>query len=171
MRAYRVILPCQLLVFIMSDLIRSNVDSILSNAGIKFDAVCLGQNQDDNKWQCFEWKCKLSKLDPALYINGHQKATKSESFDFRMGIGYCKKDRFGRTIPTAPHAADVLCSLILDSLACNVSFNEWCDMFGYDTDSRKALETYLLCQQNTEKMRNVINAETIKALEIALQDY
>ncbi len=156
----------------MSDLIRSNVDSILSNACIKFDAVYLGMNQDDeSSWKCFEWKCKLSKLDPAIYINGHQKTIKSESFDFRMGMGHCKKDKFDRTIPTEPHAADVLSDLILESVACNVSFNEWCGMYECDTDSRKALYTYLLCQQNTEKMRNIINAETIKALEVALQDY
>lgn len=73
--------------------------------------------------------------------------------------------------PIAPHAADVLYSLILDSSACDQSFDDWCGDFGYDTDSRKALETYLACQENSSKLRKVFNGEQIAKLEEILQDY
>jgi hypothetical protein len=56
-----------------------------------------------------------------------------------------------------------------DSDACTMSFNEWCDNFGYETDSRKALSTYHACQENTEKLRKA--KLPIEAVKEALQDY
>jgi hypothetical protein len=55
--------------------------------------------------------------------------------------------------PREPSLDDVLYSLVMDASACESSFDDWCSDFGYDTDSRKALETYLLCQENTTKLR------------------
>ncbi len=73
--------------------------------------------------------------------------------------------------PQTPHAADVLCSLILDSSAVGQSFESWCDDFGFDTDSRKAFNTYAACQQNADKLARIFNAAQMEALRNALQDY
>jgi hypothetical protein len=39
--------------------------------------------------------------------------------------------------------SDLIESLVFDMEACSIRFNEWCDNFGYDSDSRKALDIYL----------------------------
>lgn len=54
---------------------------------------------------------------------------------------------------TPPKLDDVLHSLGMDAEACEQSFEEWCSNMGGDTDSRKALETYLACQGAAAKLR------------------
>ena len=73
------------------------------------------------------------------------------------------------TKATPPQLADVLFSLLMDLLACDQSFNNWCWDCGYDTDSRKALETYLTCQESGAKLR-AIGAKFDELHEV-LQDW
>jgi len=55
-----------------------------------------------------------------------------------------------------PVLADVLHCLLSDSSAIGEAFTDWCSNLGYEADSRKALDTYLQCQENGVKLRNVI---------------
>lgn len=73
----------------------------------------------------------------------------NEAFDYYTGTGERKDDK-----PQTPELSSVLCSLVMDAGACDESFDGWCCNFGYDTDSRKALETYLACQESATKLRN-----------------
>ena len=54
-----------------------------------------------------------------------------------------------------PKLDDVLYSLLSDSEACDLDFDEWCAEFGYDTDSRKALAVYEACKANGEKCKRL----------------
>ena len=63
------------------------------------------------------------------------------------------KELFQVSHATPPILDDVLHSLVMDSDACETSFCDWCGDFGYETDSRKALEIYLACQENATKLR------------------
>ena len=75
------------------------------------------------------------------------------SFEWRVSINNAIFSFYtGSALGSEPTLDDVLYSLISDSQACEMSFDEWCSDFGYNTDSRKALETYLLCQSNTKKL-------------------
>jgi hypothetical protein len=73
------------------------------------------------------------------------------------------------TKPVAPKPTDLIYSLIADASACEESFEDWCSNFGYETDSRKALETYLACQASGEKLRKL--GLKLDILREALQDY
>jgi hypothetical protein len=73
------------------------------------------------------------------------------------------------TKPVNPKALDVLFSLTIDASACDESFSDWCSNFGYDTDSRKALDLYLKCQANAEILRK--NGFSITLLQEAFMDY
>lgn len=87
------------------------------------------------------------------------------SFDFYTGQGLVKDN--GR--PKPPTLDDVLYSLVMDSSAAQESFEEWCGNYGYDTDSRSALDTYLQCQESYHKLIKAgidINKEQER-----LQDY
>lgn len=85
-------------------------------------------------------------------------------------VGFPIKDLYATFTPV-PASAGVIWSLLLDSSASNESFDDWCADFGYDTDSRKALETYLACQQNGTKLRKVFTRSQLSTLQAMLEDY
>jgi hypothetical protein len=60
---------------------------------------------------------------------------------------------------------------LLDSSAADSSFDDWCADYGYDTDSRKALESYLECQQTSIKLRKVFTNSQLETLQTMLEDY
>jgi hypothetical protein len=71
----------------------------------------------------------------------------------------------------APPAASVLYCLLLDSSAVGQSFESWASEYGYDTDSRKAEQTYRDCQQIANKLARVIPAAVRAELAALLEDY
>lgn len=174
----------------MSEEARAKVDIILQEAGVKFSAIYLGEQKTgfdrSTPWQCDKYSCAFTKGD------GREA---QEEFDFYMGVGNRKLMPWGRHVlgydggpaptrntllwhawqktaaPVAPHPADLLYSLINDKSAAEQTFANWCSDFGYDQDSRKALQTYEACQENTDKFHRVFTRAQIEALAEALQDY
>lgn len=172
----------------MSDAIRTKVTEILSHAGVRFSAHHMGakKNALGGNTPMDQWSC--------IFERGETRPEMTE-FDFFTGLGHRAKPKWGPGIdgydngpaprfgtmlhaqwekqakPQAPHPADVLHSLILDSSAADQSFDLWCGEFGYDSDSRKALTTYEACQKNADKLRRLFARETLESLTDALQDY
>lgn len=71
-----------------------------------------------------------------------------------------------------PHLADLLYSVIqVDSRLSEESFEDFCGNCGYDTDSRKALEIYLKCQENGSKLRKILKHDKWVICQEILQDY
>ena len=73
--------------------------------------------------------------------------------------------------PQTPPIAGLLDSLIMDGDACSESFASWCDTYGFDVDSRKALATYMSCQENSDKLRKVFAPAQIAHIQDLLQEY
>jgi hypothetical protein len=73
--------------------------------------------------------------------------------------------------PQTPKIQDALYSLILDSSALETSFEYWCSDYGYDTDSRKAFETYEACCDIGKKVNRLFNSKTRAAMRDFFQDY
>ncbi len=164
----------------MSDTIRASVDAILAENGVSFLASCMGETTRDN-WHCDEWRITFSR------------GKESETFQYFTGIGHREetkeykltmarlKNTSPRCIarveaeklkkPKAPHATDVIYSLALDAQMSNGTFEDFCDNLGYDTDSRKALETYLQCQKDGERFRRIVGTVAFNALGDVVQDY
>ncbi len=73
----------------------------------------------------------------------------------------------------APKLADVVCSLLSDGAAYfdGQSFEDWAGDFGYDTDSRKAEETYRTCDAIGRQLIRGLGRETVEKLREAAQDY
>ena len=60
----------------------------------------------------------------------------------------------------------------IDSEAVDESFSDWCDNFGYTTDSSKARSTYKACQRNGERLIKLIgNAEIFNQLVESAREY
>lgn len=63
-----------------------------------------------------------------------------------------------------PTLEDILDSLALDASVLDQTFEEFCGEFGYDTDSRKAEETYQACRENAKGLLSLLGKETFKTL-------
>jgi hypothetical protein len=170
--------------------IRAEVERIAAHAAVSMQAVHMGIKQKalggDSPMD--HWSVCFTKR----YGDGDEV---SEDFDFFTGLGHREKPQWKHGVtgygngpeprpgsllyeqwekqakPQAPHIADVLHSIILDSSAAGQSFESWCDEFGYDTDSRKAEDIYRACQENADKLARIFNANDREALTQALQDY
>ena len=129
------------------------------------------------KNQSFEYRTGLGHREDVT-----ADTKKRAAFEFP---GLTEKDKAGQTMygrrylqrvqelrkPKIPPIAGVLYSLILDGSACSESFESWCMELGYDSDSRKALATYMACQENSDKLRKVFSQAQIAHIQELLQDY
>jgi hypothetical protein len=61
-----------------------------------------------------------------------------------------------------PHPAEVLANAASDGEGAEDSFENWCQDFGYDSDSMKARATYDACTENGKKARRVLGAENAR---------
>jgi hypothetical protein len=80
---------------------------------------------------------------------------------------------YGGGKASTPTASDLVWSVATDSTqALEDSFNDWCDNFGYTTDSIKARSIYKACQRNGERLINLIgNAEIFSQLVESAREY
>ena len=144
--------------------------------------------QKREEWDCDCWRFTI-KNQSFEYFTGlaHRAAVtadtkKRAAWEF---AGLTEKDKAGQTLygrrylqrvqdlrePQIPPVAGLLYSLILDGSACSESFESWCMELGYDSDSRKALATYMACQENADKLLKVFTRSQIAHIQELLQEY
>lgn len=71
-----------------------------------------------------------------------------------------------------PEAADVVYSLIMDSDVIEyATFEDWADSIGFDTDSRKAEQTYRACLEIGLRLRSALGDLILTKLRDAYQDF
>jgi hypothetical protein len=68
---------------------------------------------------------------------------------------------YGGGASKTPTASDLVWSVATDSTALNENFSDWCDNFGYTTDSVKARSTYKACSRNGSRLINLIGSEDV----------
>lgn len=128
---------------------------------MSFKVIFVGKIKRDN-WDCFAWSVHL-KDQTFDYYTGLGHATKSVGYMGLKPKTLARKvirstnDRDEVIFIHIPKLKDVLHALALD--CTNENFHDWCSNFGCSTDSRKALETYLLCQENEIKLRKVLKSK------------
>lgn len=122
-----------------------------------------------NIWEYFLWDAVVSApgFDPI------------ES-EIKLGVANCTVPRHYRNMyhksqpthlipamkPTPPTAVDVIACKLADSCGVEDTFENWCDSFGYDTDSRSALSMYLKCQKIRSEMIRVLGNELFEELSL-----
>ena len=152
---------------------QKQIDSMLSAWNIQFSASLIGETIKDNNWKCDEWQIKIGAMRTSYYTGiGHRKP-KWRAFrtTARKGtMAYANWER-ANLQPVAPCAADVMYSLFMDGEAAGMSFDEWCENCGFDSDSRKAFNTYEKCCSIGKDLRKVFTAKQRAELSELLQDY
>ena len=155
----------------------------LKEQGLHMKVIAMGQGKEksgDQDWHFDRWMIQFDR-------NG---ANRIEA-EYKTGLGH----RVGPVMPldvrTAnqhslhvhdwinanvrpypPCAASVLYSLLSDArCGADYTFDQLCAEFGYDTDSRRALEMYLACQETHQKLSKLFTSNDIERLTELLEDY
>lgn len=122
--------------FRVFSLVRADGESFELPNPIEYSAKCVRLaftvHSDDWKDTADKWNISIGK----------------EVFEYYTGVG---RRKGGKAVK--PELSEVLYHLFCDASACETSFRDWCDDYGYDMDSRKALNMYLACQEINYKLR------------------
>lgn len=145
-------------------------------------------------WHCLTWEVELSRKGKAVYSGPYHKGLGLVRlpFDYRNGEGLSAQFVLKNASPSRPlpekwervlsfaltrnaqplSLADVVASVVSDArTALRVTFEEWCDEYGYDTDSRKAFQTFTGCQLTLARLQSVCAPEEEAALFEMFADY
>lgn len=120
---------------------------------------------DDEEWPHFAWSVTI-KYERRVYSCPYSTGTGLSRLQLACervhgGISTPR----GNMKPTEPPLADVLSSLLSDASNADTTFEDWCGDFGYDTDSRKALATYLACQDIRAHVLALLGRELFDELQ------
>lgn len=64
-----------------------------------------------------------------------------------------------------PSAYDVLANIANGQYDDLLTFDQWCDDYGYNSDSRKAFRTYQLCVKQAIKLKTIWSAKELELLQ------
>ena len=162
--------------------------SKILNRNFDFKAVHVGLMLDKNLWQHDKWTILIDRQTFDYSTGtGHREVKTKGKKDYRgyrnealyYLNGSFKKERQNLelinsrlekfTRPKAPNIDDVLYSLLMDSEAEQYTFDEWCNTFGCDVDSKSAERMYNGCRDNATKVRRFI--DNIEEAREMFQDY
>lgn len=140
------------------------LEQYLNSIGVIFKAAYKGEAMQDN-WPHYAWAVTFQRLNK-----------KPLDVNFKTGMGQAVKKigldkRVYETRPHVPHPASVLHCIQSDASLGEDGFQDFCDTLGLNTDSRKALASYLECQEQASKLRAFFGADERARLEDFLADY
>ncbi|CEF89634.1 hypothetical protein [Pseudomonas phage vB_PaeM_PAO1_Ab17] len=161
--------------------IETAVDEFLKSINVTLATVCRGERNSEG-WVHDLWDVSLIRGDgrPGVLDTefrtgvGHRRTTVPMPFDIRrLAPNILARVEWEKRYlkPVAPKAACILSNLILDCDVGGHTFEEFCCDLGYDTDSRKALDTYMACQETTSKLRRFFSQEEIETLRRLVEHY
>ncbi len=123
-------------------------------------------------WDCDQWLCTIQYEKNSATFDyytglGHRElmpgvTRKGNLFDPRYGDSVWSDRQAAEkkfTKVKQPKLADLVHSLLLNLNSIEQSFQSWCDEFGESEDSLKALNTYLACQKEADKVLRLFGRE------------
>lgn len=141
---------------------------------------------------CINWKCTVSMNGREAWTGDYSQGSghlpeyirhpgdRNSLMNYAAELGACesgKAVRFGDAIASKgeplqpPDTRDVIYSLLMDSIADDMPFEDWCSEYGYDTDSRKAEATYHQCADTGRALRLALGTGMLDGLREVFQDY
>lgn len=158
--------------------IETAVDAYLGEIGVTYAVTLSEKGHDKDGWECDAWRVTFSRGKssfPCPYYTGighrvvPELARAVYNVSPRQAYDCAARDK--AAVPTAPRAASVLYSLLLDARAADMSFPDWCWEFGYDDDSHKAFDTYMQCCDIGRDLDKVFTRTEREHLAELLQEY
>jgi len=148
----------------------SELDALCQAKGLTIESMLVRKPIDRNA-RGTDWKRSAYELSVTLTYQGRTLQTEywmghgNETYPFIPGIpasdtsSFAKGQRQARAIAPRPSAGDVLSSLIMDSQACNETFEDWCSELGENSDSITSQALYHACQRIGKKVHALLGAD------------
>lgn len=110
-----------------------------------------------------EWVDANPHMDDMPRGSNHFLVTLARDNDQEMNVYFS----MGPALCREPEAVEVLDCLISDSRGVvDEGFEDWADNYGYDSDSRKAERTYLVCREQAVKLEAFLGEDFGEAFEV-----
>lgn len=120
----------------------------------------------------FHYQHKGRGVDGLWHFESWDVMLDGEVFPFRTSVPVLRTLHDQKNYrPKPPELADVVSCLVSDAQAMYEPFESWCGDLGYDTDSRKALNTYLECQTLGAKFLRVLRAHKLSLEDIQSKEH
>jgi hypothetical protein len=135
-----------------------------------------GETERDNNWKCDEWRVtfenKAGKWTTRYFTGlGLREKLKGAKAMRAPGNWFDSKTRqWYADRPKKPLIAAVLYSLFMDARAAESNFNDWCDEYGFSSDSIKALNMYKECLETAAMLRRYFSPDVRAQIETIIQD-
>jgi hypothetical protein len=150
------------------------LETLVAELGIAISVAYVGY-REDGEWKCDVWNVTLSFQDRKLvtdYKTGiglrkRASGVRTERGGWTRGGEFAKTDKDamerGWLTPDKERVttADVVSSLAIDAVGAEQTFEDWCGDLGWDTDSRKALATYLACQEERKQLLKLLGGNMV----------
>lgn len=154
------------------------VAELLREKCIRFSVSFVGNNADDPDWSHDLWRVVIGENAPIDFKTGIGLRVKGKvnTSPLRALYGIQRGaivtiDQWNKISAVMPTQASILYCLLSDAEANETSYNDWCDMLGFDSDSFTAFRTYQQCCEIGQNLRKVFNHETMQTLREILEDY
>ncbi len=108
-----------------------------------------------------------SYLEKVKEITGLNSALIADSKTTKADRSGAYQDSYAIT----PTQASVLYCLLADAECGSLSFDDFCDNYGYDSDSMSDFKIYQACMQTTKDINNLFTMTERQQLQDLLQDY
>ncbi len=119
---------------------------------------------------CPAYKISIRQAGGRDSIMRHEMLTAECETGFAVRIGEGTGMQF-KGARIEPDSVGVIYSLIMDADAIDYQFTDWCDNYGYDSDSRKAEAIYKTCLEHAIAIRSALGEAGLSELREAFQDY
>ncbi|CAB4196364.1 hypothetical protein UFOVP1299_77 [uncultured Caudovirales phage] len=111
---------------------------------------------NDAEWPHYLWSVNINSGEYVTF--------------YKTGLGHAKHTCGVEGI-LVPEPAMVMHSLIMDSEAGDLVFEEWCDNFGFNSDSIKDHDIYTACIAIAKGLKKCFGRERIEEMRTALSDF
>ena len=117
-----------------------------------------------------EWKPGLPwSVDRSELAEAKRKGETPSNFMLRRRNAYCSELVRAASYFPSPHPMDVLHSVCMDRLN-DATFEQWCDEYGFDRDSRKAEALYRTCDDQEKRALAFFGRDLLGELAEVLAD-
>lgn len=119
----------------------------------------------ENKYRA-EYRTGIGHRKPLRGLKRDLKARWNSDYHGQYNLTDKQAAKVNLLVKQEPKLADVMSCLLTASSNCDETFEDWCFGLGYDTDSRKALDMYLKCQETRSALIKMFGRELFGKLSV-----
>jgi hypothetical protein len=165
--------------------LESKLIDILNSHGIEYKA----KHRPSSAFKGDEWREKA--INHNIYLCNHNGSVRIDT-TYSQGIAHHPLYKQGNNLVSywqrinesletgrlshtkklpKPSLVDVMHSLLVDSMGDFSSFSNWCNDYGYDSDSISAQDTFNACRDTKLSLEGLFTTESLAMMNELLEDH